>query len=82
MDESGMSLRTREVKTTTPLASDEEKYKFGSACTWGRKQLQKLGVEYKQKANIKFKTLLKGGWGEVLQKRSALFSIYLTARRC
>jgi hypothetical protein len=79
MDESGMSLRAREVKTTTPLTNDEEKYKFGSACTWGRKQLQKLGVEYKQKANIKFKTLLRGEWGEVLQKRSSLFSIYLTA---
>ena len=71
MDESGMSLRAREVKTTTPLTTDEEKYKFGSACTWGRKQLEKLGVEYKQKVNIKFKTLLRGGWGEVLQKRSS-----------
>ena len=70
MDASGMSLRPREVKTTTPLTKDEQKFKFGSACTWGRKQLQKLGVEYKQKTNIKFKMLLRGGWDEVLQKRS------------
>jgi hypothetical protein len=69
MNPSGMSLRVREVNTTTPLTKNEEKYKFGSACTWGRKQLRNLGVEYKQKTNIKFKSLLRRGWNDRLQKR-------------
>ena len=82
MDQSNMALRVREVGPTTALTEGEEKYKFGSACTWGRNQLQNLGVEYKQKTNIKFKKLLRAGWGQVLQKRSSPSAVLRNEFRC
>lgn len=77
-----MSLRVREVNTRTAFAKDEEKYKFGSACTWGRNQLQKLCVEYKQKADMTLKTLLRAEWSEVLRRRSYRSSIRFDKFRC
>jgi len=74
----GMSLRVRAVTTTTPLAIAEQRFRFGSACSWGRRQLHSLGVEYKQKTNINFTTLPKAGWSDVLQKRASFRPFDLT----
>jgi hypothetical protein len=66
----------REKREVLPTAPNEEDFKFSNASSWGREQLQVLGVDFYMQRRIDLNRILgvsESEWSPELRQRILLF---------